>query len=229
MKSAFKGAILEIGNYSETGSERMFHKFIEDIYPLFCHRLSGILLKITRPTLDNPPVKTSLLLLLLLKECPAIKLLVFYSDYRDQGLLYQSEIVDWLHQYSCPPVNRSINIFAAGTTDIALRNCTAVSVVEELKRIFELTTQRCHFRIAFEIVLESLQENNFEFTLTNIITAEQLVNIMYSSQNISEAIKMSSRRRMCLAEYFLRLLDIFNVTCQPNDIQVPPEYRLNLA
>uniref|UniRef100_A0A915D7I9 Uncharacterized protein n=1 Tax=Ditylenchus dipsaci TaxID=166011 RepID=A0A915D7I9_9BILA len=97
MKSAFKDTLLDIGNYSDTGSERVFHKFLETIYPLFCHRLS-----------------------------------------------------------------------AAGRSDIVLRNRTVESVVVELTRIFESTTQKCHFRIAFEVASEKLEKITFEFSLINV-------------------------------------------------------------
>uniref|UniRef100_A0A915D6X1 F-box domain-containing protein n=1 Tax=Ditylenchus dipsaci TaxID=166011 RepID=A0A915D6X1_9BILA len=144
------------------------------IYPLFCQRLSGILMKIIRPNIDNPPEQTSLLSLPLLKECPKLKLMVFRSDKRDQGLLSLPEVVDWLHQYSCPPVHRSINIFATDRSAIALRNCTIMDVVEELKKMFESSTKRCNYHIAFEVLSGKLEKMMYEFSLTNATTQEQL-------------------------------------------------------
>uniref|UniRef100_A0A915EBT1 DDE Tnp4 domain-containing protein n=1 Tax=Ditylenchus dipsaci TaxID=166011 RepID=A0A915EBT1_9BILA len=136
------------------------------------HILPEILLKIIRPTLDNPPEQTSLLSLPLLKECTELQLLIFKSDCRDEGLLLLPQIVDWLHQYSFPPIHRSIRIFASGESGIVLSNYTVEDVVEELKMIFESTTQRCHFRISFEIELERLGKKSMS-----------LLSAMQSSRN----------------------------------------------
>uniref|UniRef100_A0A915E970 Uncharacterized protein n=1 Tax=Ditylenchus dipsaci TaxID=166011 RepID=A0A915E970_9BILA len=142
MKSSFKGARLQIGNFKDTGSERLFHEFIKAIYPLFCQGLS-----------NNPPEQTSLLSLPLLKECTELQLLIFKSDCRDEGLLLLPKL-------------------SIGFTNTASRQST--DVVEELKMIFESTTQRCHFRISFEIELERLGKKIHEFTLSNAIIQEQL-------------------------------------------------------